>query len=96
MKRKRKVISRGAKLPVKLTTRERDLIRDHTFFDQDIESLCVANGKGVRLEMSLDDIEYLQGFVAAEANHCDSRKLEKELDSLSDKLQLFLDSCEEQ
>ena len=77
---------------MKVTLRERDLIRDHTFYDPDFANLAVADGAGICVDLSLDDIEEIQGYVAAEANHCDDRKLQKELDLLFDKLQEFLDS----
>ena len=93
---KRKNIQYGTKLPVKLTLRQRDLIRDHTFFDLDFANLAIADGAGIRVDLSLDDIEEIQGYIAAEANHCDDRKLQKELDLLFDKLQEFLDSYDDQ
>lgn len=95
-RRKRKRIPHGAQVPVKLTLRERDLIRDHTFFDRDLDGLCVPDGGGLRLDLSLDDIEYLQGFVAAEANHCEDPKLERQLDALCAKLQTFLDDYDDE
>ena len=72
----RKKIPYGSKLPVKFTPQERDLIREHTFYDPNFGKLCVLEGKAIRVDLSLDDIEDMQGFVAAEANHCDNRKLE--------------------
>jgi hypothetical protein len=93
---KRKKITYGTKLPVKLTLRERDLIRDETFCDPDFARLAVVEGKGVRVDLSLDDIEEIQGYVAAEANHTKNKKLQKELDRLFDKLQVYLDTYDEQ
>jgi hypothetical protein len=46
--------------------------------------------------MSLDDIEEVQGYVAAEANHTKNKKLQRELDRLFDKLQVYLDSYDDQ
>jgi hypothetical protein len=93
---KKKKIPYGTKLPVKLTLRERDLIRDETFCDPDLVRLAVVEGKGVRVNLSLDDIEEMQGYVAAEANHTKNKKLQKELDRLFDKLQVYLDTYDEQ
>ena len=93
---KRKKITCGTKLPVTLTLRERDLIRDETFCDTDLVRLAVVEGKGVRVNLSLDDIEEMQGYVAAEANHTKNKKLQKELDRLFDKLQVYLDTYDEQ
>lgn len=56
----------------------------------------VEAGKGIKVEWSLDEIEDVQGYVAAEANHTKNKKLEKKLDRLFDKLQVFLDSYDDQ
>ena len=66
---KRKKIPYGTKLPVNLTLREGDLIRDETFCDPNFPKFAIVDGKGIRLDLSLDDIEEIQGYVAAEANH---------------------------
>lgn len=93
---KRKKIPYGTKLPVKLTLRERDLIRDETVCDPNFAKLAEVDGKGIRVDLSLDDIEYIQGYVAAEANHTKNAKLRKELYVLFDKLQIFLDTYDDQ
>jgi hypothetical protein len=93
---KRKKIQYGTKLPVKLTIRERDLIREKTFCDPDFAQFTLVEGTGVRLDLSLDDIEEIQGYVAAEANHTKDSKLQKELYRLFDKLQVFLDTYDDQ
>ena len=92
----RKEIPYGTKLPVRLSLRERDLIRDQTYYNPAFANLAVAESTGIRVELSLDEIEEIQGYVAAEANHCDDGKLEKELDALFDKFQKFLDSYDDQ
>ena len=43
----RKIIPYGTKLPVKLTLRERELIRDETFCDPDFAKCAVVQGKWV-------------------------------------------------
>jgi hypothetical protein len=93
---KRKKIPYGTKLPVKLTLRERDLIRDETFCEPDFAKFSVVEGKGITVNMSLDDIEEVQGYIAAEANHTGNRKLQKELDRLFGKLQVYLDTYDDQ
>lgn len=92
----RKRIPYGTKLPVTLTLRERDLIRDETFCDLNVAKCAVVEGTGVRVGLSLDEIEEIQGYVAAEANHTKNTKRRKELDRLFDKLQMFLDTHEDQ
>jgi hypothetical protein len=55
---------------------------------------AVVDGKRFRLNLSLDDIEDLQGHVAAEANHTLDGKFRKRLDEIFVKLQGFLDRYE--
>lgn len=95
-KMKRKKIRYRTQLPVKLTIRERGLIRDKTFCDPDFAKCAVVDNDGIRLDLSLDDIEEIQGYAAAEANHTTDSKLEEELYRLFDKLQVFLDTYDDQ
>ena len=93
---KRKKIPYGTKLPVKLTLQERDLIRNETLCNPDFARFAVIEGKGVIFNLSLDDIEEIQGYIAAEANHTKSRKLQKNLDRLFSKFQVYLDTYDDQ
>ncbi len=92
----KKRIPYGTKLPVKLTLQERDLIRNETLCNPDFARFAVIEGKGVILNLSLDDIEEIQGYIAAEANHTKSRKLQKNLDRLFSKFQVYLDTYDDQ
>jgi len=92
----RKAIPYGTKLPVTLTLRERDLIRNETFCDPDFAKCAVVDGTGISVDLSLDEIEKIQGYVAATANHTKNSKLRKELDRLFAKLQVFLDTYDDQ
>jgi hypothetical protein len=91
----KKRIPYGTKLPVKLTLQERDLIRNETLCNPDFARFAVIEGKGVILNLSLDDIEEIQGYIAAEANHTKNKKLQKELDRIFDKLQVYLDTYDD-
>ena len=93
---KRKKIPYGTTLPVTLTLRERDIIRDETLCDPDFARLAVIDGKSMKIDLSLNDIEDIQGYIAAEANHTENKKLQKELDRLFHKLQVFLDTYDDQ
>jgi len=93
---KRKKIPYGSKLPVKLTLRERDLIRDETFYDPNFANFAIIDGKGIKVDLSLDEIEEIQGYVAAEANHTENKKIEKRLVRFFDKLQVYLDRYDDQ
>ncbi|MFH1009175.1 MAG: hypothetical protein V1800_17000 [Candidatus Latescibacterota bacterium] len=92
----KKKIPRGTRVLVKLTLRERDLIRDDAYCDPDFGRLAISEGRSIRIYMTLDEIEDIQGYVAAEANHTENRKLQKELDKFSDKLQVFLDTYDDE
>ena len=92
----RKKIPYGAKLPVVLTLKERDIVRDETFCDPDFGRVGVVEGNKIKLMMSLDDIEEVQGHVAAEANHTKDKKLQKELDKIFNKFDKFLDKYDDQ
>jgi len=93
---KPKKIPYGTKLPVRFTLHERDIIRNETYCDPDFAKIGVVEDEGISVEMSLDEIEDIQGYIAAEANHTKNRKLEKELDRLFDKLQKYLDTYDDQ
>ena len=88
---KRKKIKADTKIPVKLTNREHTLIIDETQCDQDLLTLGAVKGRSVTFELSLYDIEEIQGYIAAEANHTENGKLQKELDRIFEKLQDIMD-----
>lgn len=72
-------------------------MRNETFLpDYDFIRLAPLDGKSVQLKMSLDDIEDMQGYVAAAANHCEDKKIQKKLDRVFNKLQVFLDTYDDQ
>ena len=80
-----------------LSTEEVADIREHTFLDPDIVIGGIVQDNGsLRFDWSLDDIEEIQGHVAASANHSDDHKLEKRLDRIYSKLQCFFDSFDDQ
>lgn len=81
-----------AKVSVCLTAEEMGDIRDHTFIDESVlNSGAVRPGVTTVVQLSPDNIEEIQGYLAAEANHTRSKKLQKRLDALYDKLQQYLD-----
>lgn len=93
---KQKKIPYGTKIPVALTLHERDIIRDETFCDPNFARLAVVEGKRIKVELSLDEIEEIQGYIAAAANHTKNKKLQKELDRLFEKFQVLLDTYDDQ
>jgi len=81
-------------VPLELNERERELIEHHTFADEELTNrLRVVPKLGERpiFRFTLDDLDELAGFIAAEANHARDKKLQKELDRLCDRVQATLD-----
>ncbi|HEU4341852.1 MAG TPA: hypothetical protein VFU31_09810 [Candidatus Binatia bacterium] len=91
----RKRIAYGEAMEVCFSARDVELIGDHTFADPEyIRRLRKAAGSGGWLsgKFTLDEVDDLLGYAAAEANHTNSKKLQKELDALYDRLQKLMDS----
>jgi hypothetical protein len=91
----RKRIAVGEKIPLELTERERDLIMQHTFAGNKLtDRLRVVPSPGQRpfYRFTLDDLDELAGYVAAEANHAKVPKLEKELRQLYSRIADALES----
>ena len=84
-------------IEIKITLQERDLIMDHTFSGPDLTKrlrIAEIKGKHLSIKYSPNDLDELIGFIAAEANHADDKKLQKKLDKLFDKLSLVLENYE--
>ncbi|MGD0282717.1 MAG: hypothetical protein ABSB95_10175 [Dissulfurispiraceae bacterium] len=84
-----------SEVPVVLSVKERDLVRDETFCDPEFGRVGVVEGDKIKLMMTLDDIEDVLGHIASVTNNTKDKKLEKELDKIYDKLQKVMDGYEE-
>ena len=97
--RRRKHIGPGDTVPLTLSKRAHAVLRGELIYTsrelEDKLALGLAMGNGIRFQLTLDDIDELLGCVAAAANHARDRKLERQLDSVSEKLIQLLDSYEE-
>jgi len=86
------------RVPIRFTARERTLVLDHTFAGGEViellEAAREAQGKHV-VRYTLDDLDELLGYVAADANHSGSKKLQAELDTLYDRLQTAMQSYDD-
>jgi hypothetical protein len=94
----RKKIEHGTPIEVLFTLVERELILEHTFAGPDLtERLQVSAVKGSKLAVkyTLDDIDELLGYIAAEANHTGNAKLEKQLDKLWGRLKKTMESYDD-
>ena len=86
----KKFIKSGTKIPIKLSLHEKELILEHTFVDENVtEPLeqAIPKNKVITINLSLEDLNDLLEYIAAEANHSEDENLEEELDSLYDKLE---------
>jgi len=86
----------GTKLPISFSGQELDDLRGCSMIGEEFGRDAVVDGKKLRLDLSLDDIEEIQGHVAAEANHTRNAKRRQRLDKLFDKFQKFLDRYDDQ
>ena len=93
MRSKRKPIPKGSTLPVLLTKRNILDIREYTLASPAFLRAGVVERNGsLRFSWSLEDIEIIQGYVAAAANSMLGRRLEL----IYSKLGVFLESYVEQ
>jgi len=65
-------------------------LRDGTLTDR--LRVVPKPGEPPVFHFTLDDLDELAGFVAAEANHAKDKKLQKELDQLCDRIQATLEA----
>lgn len=91
----RKRVPPGAKLPLELTARERELILNDTFAPDELTAtlrVVPRPGQGYQVRYTLDDLDDLAGHITAEANHTKDRKLQKELDRIHAKISAILEA----
>jgi len=90
-----KAVPSGGKVPLQLSQGERELIIEHTLADDELTAplrATTASSEKAVYSFTLDDLEDLAGFVAAEANHNKNTKLQRELDRLCERINEVLDS----
>ena len=94
-RRVRKQIRPGEKVPMELSIRERELILKHTFAEDELTGrlrIVPRSGERPVYRFTLDDLEELAGYVAAEAHHAKDKKPEKELRRLAARFAVVLES----
>jgi len=76
------------KVGIKLSLDERKLILgDPIYIHEGLADPIRTTPTGAPVLLSLDDLEDLGGYVAADANHTTDKKLRKKLDAISSKIQ---------
>ena len=79
---------------VKITEKERDLILEHTFAGKDLtKQIMVAelSGKYLLAKYTIEDLDELVGYIAAESNHTEDIKIQKQLDKLFEKMSRIIE-----
>jgi len=89
----KKRIQPGEKVPLKLTpTETKAILEDLMCLDFQYEQAIQETPAGKSVMMTLDDLEDFAGYVAAEANHTEDKKLGRKLDKVFDKCQQLLNT----
>ena len=86
----RKRIEHSDRVGVRLAQRQRKLIVDETYADDELVKqlrLVRVDGALPPVELTLDDWEDLQGHVAAASNHHENKKVSKELLAIFGRIQ---------
>lgn len=94
----RKKIEPNEAVEVAFSARDRDLILEHTLAGSDVtDRLRIAEVHGSKLmaRFTLDELDYLIGFIAAEANHTPDRKLRNALDRLHERLAKIVETYDD-
>ena len=79
---------------MELDGRERELILNHSLAEPELTDrlrVVPTPGESPIYRFTLDDLDELAGYVAAEANHAKDKKLQKEWDRLCARLADILD-----
>ncbi len=94
----RKKIKRSQKVEVNFSSRERVLVLEHTFAGPELTTALrraqLEKGKYM-VPYTLDELDELLGFVAAEANHSTDKRLRKELDALYTRVRRQMESYDD-
>jgi len=86
-------IQPGEKVGLKLTASERKLVLESvSCLDDDYEGILRKTLTPKPVMMTLDEFENFGGYVAAEANHTQDKKLQKKLDAIFQRIQQILEA----
>ena len=86
-------IQADEKVALKLTATERKLVLEGLLcLDEEYEQIVRAARARKPVMMTLDELDDFAGYVAAEANHTEDKKLQKKLDAIFGKIQKLLET----
>jgi len=90
----RKRIEPDETVPLQLSQAERKLLLEGCMLPPELEGkikICLVKGKRLVAMLTLDEVEELQGCVAAEANHTEDRKYQAAMDRICERAETLLD-----
>jgi len=84
----RRNIKPDEKIDVRMTARDKHLLLEHVLADPEYAERLepIAGSTDLLGRYTLDDLEDILGYIAAEANHTEDAKLQTELDALYEHL----------
>jgi hypothetical protein len=80
-------------LTLHLSKKDYEALKDVMILDDDVEAMinrATPSSKGFVIEGPWATFDELAGYVAAETNHCKSRKKQDALDSICDEIESLL------
>ena len=83
------VLEHGQKIMVTFTLNERDLILNCMVLENyliEMFKIAIIKNNQISIHFTIDELEDLLGYIAAEANHADDKKLVNRLEKLYDRL----------
>ena len=89
----KKLIQSGEKVGLKLSAAERKLILEGLLCrDDEYEDITRDTPTAEPVMMTLDEFDDFAGYIAAEANHSEDKKLQQKLDAIFQKIQRILET----
>jgi hypothetical protein len=90
---RKKQIQPDDKIGLKLTQAERKLLLDGlNMLPKEHQQAIKGTPVNEPVMLTLDDLDDLGGYVAAEVNHCDDKKKQKKLDTVFQKIQRLIET----
>jgi len=84
------------KIKIELSNHDKKVLEDHIYIFLDNEIINKLNhaeiiGSNLLVTLTVEELDYLLGFIAAEANHSKDKDIEADLDDLYDSLEKYID-----
>jgi len=74
---------------IQISNREKELIHKYWYTAPEKVKAQLTNKRRKTIDIEMEDIKDLIGYLSLECNHCESRQLAFELDDLCEMLEAF-------